>query len=69
MVEAQHRERVARIIDRFLETHAAAAHTHGLESGDARWTEGALALLGARRFFRPLMGDDEQGADDADPPL
>jgi hypothetical protein len=51
------------VIDRDLELHASVAHQLALSTRDPRWTELALALLGARRFTRPLMADgDKQGA-------
>jgi hypothetical protein len=62
---AERLSHAASAIDGFLEAHATVAHEHALKSGDTRWTELALALLGARRFTRPLMADaDKQGAGD-----
>lgn len=53
-------QRAAKAIDDMLETHAAASHGNAIETGDQRWTSAALALLGARRFFRELMHEDDR---------
>jgi hypothetical protein len=45
-----------------LETHATACNHNAVKTGDPRWNKAALALLGARRFFRELMHDDDRRA-------
>lgn len=45
----------ARSIDEDLEHLAAKANRFANESGDRRWSDLALVLLGARTFTRPLM--------------
>ncbi len=55
----------ARSIDTELERLSSKANRFANESGDQRWNDLALVLLGARTFTRPLMADaDKQGAGD-----
>lgn len=47
----------AQVFDEELETMAQIAHDVAMETGDSRWLNAALALLGARRLTRELIQD------------
>lgn len=53
-------QRTAAAIDAQLETMATTCNAIAVHGQDQRWNKAALALLGARQFFRDLMHDDDR---------